>query len=247
MTGAGGAAQGTTRSRAKPGAPRRTRARILEACRALFNARGPGTVTTAEIAEAVGINEGNLYYHFQRKEQVLEALFAEFEQALRATATAYAASHDGTDRYRTYLTGWFRTMWEWRFFYRDGGVVFRLAPQLRPRLKTLSDEGQTLTRQALEAMEQAGLMAIPADRLDPLVINAWIVSAYWIDYLRSRRGIDAITPAHIDWGAQQVLNLFLPYLTPQGRAATEAGRRPAASRGAGRPPLRPAQGRRQPL
>ncbi|MCJ2070461.1 TetR/AcrR family transcriptional regulator [Methylobacterium sp. J-030] len=221
MTGAGGTAQPTMRSRAKPAAPRRTRLRILDACRVLFNERGPGVVTTAEIAGAVGINEGNLYYHFQRKEQVLEALFAEFEQALRATATAYAASDDGPARYRTYLMGWFRTMWEWRFFYRDGSVVFRLAPQLRPRLRTLSDEGQALTRQALEAMQRAGLVAIPADGLDPLVINAWIVSAYWIDYLRSRRGIDAVTPAHIDWGAQQVLNLFLPYLTPQGRAEAE--------------------------
>ncbi|MEH3119337.1 MAG: TetR/AcrR family transcriptional regulator [Methylorubrum populi] len=208
---------GLKRSRLK------TRVRILDAARALFNERGPGSVTTAEIAEAVGINEGNLYYHFQRKEQLLEALFAEFERALRAAATAYAASGDAPERYRAYLAGWFRTMWEWRFFYRDGAVVFRLAPELRPRLKRLSDEGHALTRRAIEEMQKAGLLAIPPDRLDVLIINAWIVSTYWIDYLRSRRGIGEVTRAHIDWGARQVLSLFLPYLTPQGMAAAEIG------------------------
>ena len=209
------AAIGKARTRPK------TRARILDACRALFNERGPGTVTTAEIAEAVGINEGNLYYHFQRKEQVLEALFAEFEEALRAAATAYAASGDEPARYRAYLAGWFRTMWEWRFFYRDGAVVFRLAPELRPRLKRLSDEGQALTRRAVEEMQKAGLLAIPPEALDALVINAWIVSTYWIDYLRSRRGIGEVRREHIDWGARQVMSLFLPYLTPQGLALAD--------------------------
>src|SRR5882672_10032378 len=41
----------------------KTRVRILSACRQLFNERGLSNVTTADIANAVGINEGNLYYH----------------------------------------------------------------------------------------------------------------------------------------------------------------------------------------
>nr|USU32387.1 TetR/AcrR family transcriptional regulator [Methylobacterium sp. OTU13CASTA1] len=209
--------------RAKASAKPKTRARILDAARELFNARGPGNVTTAEIAAAVGINEGNLYYHFQRKEQLLEALFREFAQALHAAATAYLASDDGPARYRAYLTGWFQAMWEWRFFYRDGAMVFRLAPELKPRLKEVSDEGQGLTRRAIEEMQKAGLLAIPADRLDLLVTNAWIVSTYWIDYLRSRRGIGEVTRAHVDWGARQVMSLFLPYLTQRGRAEAELG------------------------
>jgi AcrR family transcriptional regulator len=216
---AGGRAKASPKPKPKP--KPKTRARILDAARELFNERGPGNVTTAEIAAAVGINEGNLYYHFQRKEQLLEALFGEFAQALHVAATAYAASDDGPARYRAYLTGWFQTMWEWRFFYRDGAMVFRLASELKPRLKQVSDEGQGLTRRAIEEMQRAGLLTIPADRLDPLVTNAWIVSTYWIDYLRSRRGIGEVTRAHVDWGKSQVMSLFLPYLTPQGLAEAE--------------------------
>jgi AcrR family transcriptional regulator len=203
----------------KASAPRlKTRARLLDICRDLFNERGPDSVTTAEIAAAAGINEGNLYYHFQRKEQLLDALFAAFETEIRAAAGAPVAAPDGT---RDYLAGWFRTMWEWRFFYRDGAAIFRLSPALKPRLQVLSAQGQALVGEAWQHMEDAGLLVpvSPAARAS-LITNAWIVSTYWIDYLRAGRGVAQITRAHIGWGAQQVMHLFDPYLTEAGRNLT---------------------------
>jgi AcrR family transcriptional regulator len=199
----------------KPAPRLKTRARILDICRDLFNERGPDSVTTAEIAAAAGINEGNLYYHFQRKEQLLEALFAAFEAAIRDAAAAPAAAPEST---RAYLAGWFRTMWEWRFFYRDGTAIFRLAPALRPRLHTLSTEGQALVAASVCQMQEAGLISpMSQAELAMLITNAWIVSAYWIDYLRAGRGVADITRAHIAWGAQQVMHLFQPYLTAEGQ------------------------------
>lgn len=202
-----------------------TRERILDSCRALFNDRGPDSVTTAEIAASVSINEGNLYYHFKRKELILDALYARFEAALREAAVGYGAEGgDGTERYRDYLAGWFRVMWEWRFFYRDGALVYRMAPGLKLRLKDLTNEGQQLTRRAIEEMRDAGLIRIEPKALDMLIVNAWIVATYWIEYLRAHRGVEIISRADIDWGARHVMALFRPYLTPEGLAATELGR-----------------------
>ena len=61
---------------AGPGRGAGTRDRILAQSLALFNDRGLGRVTTAEIAAACGIREGNLQYHFPRKSGLVEALFA---------------------------------------------------------------------------------------------------------------------------------------------------------------------------
>ncbi len=195
-----------------------TRARILEACRHLFNERGAADVTTAQIAAAVGINEGNLYYHFNRKEQILEALFGEFERGLQNAAAADTAQVEDPSRYGEYLTGWFTLMWEWRFFYRDGGLVYRLAPSLRTRVQTLSDYGQDQVRIVLETQRRAGFINATSEEIEGLIVNSWIVSSYWIDYLRSRHGIADITREHIRWGAFQVMSLFLPFLTPAGKA-----------------------------
>jgi AcrR family transcriptional regulator len=201
----------------------RTRTRILAVCRQLFNERGPSSVTTAEIAGTLGINEGNLYYHFQRKEQILEALFAEFENGLRKVASAYRDYGGDEQCYTEYLAGWFTLMWKWRFFYRDASAVYRLSPSLRPLLRRLSDDGQAHVREALIAMQAAGLIDVPPKALEPLIVNSWIVSSYWIEYLKSRHGIEEVTRDHLKWGAAQVMALFRPYLTPEWPAPVDEG------------------------
>jgi AcrR family transcriptional regulator len=194
----------------------KTRVRILSVCRQLFNERGLSNVTTADIANSIGINEGNLYYHFQRKEQLIENLFGEFEANLRQVAAAHLTYGGDSSRYADYLVGWFNLMWEWRLFYRDGVAVYQLAPALRARVKALSDYGQDQIRRAMKGMIRAGLIRASADEIEGLIVNSWIVATYWIDYLRSRHGITRITREHIEWGARQARSLFAPYLTPLG-------------------------------
>jgi AcrR family transcriptional regulator len=191
--------------------------RILAACRSMFNERGPGEVTTAQIAAAVGINEGNLYYHFKRKEQILEALFEQYEANLREVASANRNYVEDPQRHGEYLRGWFNLMWEWRFFYRDIGLIARHAPSLHSKVQELSDYGQGQVRLMLETQAGAGLIAAPPEEIDRLVVNAWIIATYWIDYLRLRHGVTELTREHIRWGAEQVASLFVPYLTPAGR------------------------------
>ncbi|MFZ6648480.1 TetR/AcrR family transcriptional regulator [Undibacterium sp. TJN25] len=202
---------------------RPTRARILDVCQQLFNESGPLAVTTAEIALAAGIQEGNLYYHFNKKEQILEALFDDFERALRDVAVADLAHGDKPERFGLYMSGWFSLMWEWRFFYRDGAAVCSLAPSLLSRIESLADEVQRNVRRVLDNMQAAGLLKATPRQMEQLVVNGWIVSTYWIDYLRSRHGINAITRDHISWGAAQVMGLFEPFLTAKGTGMLSIG------------------------
>jgi AcrR family transcriptional regulator len=189
-----------------------TRVRVLRACRQLFNERGPTNATTAEIAAFVGINEGNLYYYFKRKEQILVTLFDEFEEAMEQAATKGLEAPADPARYSGYITGWFQLMWEYRFFYRDGGELFRMAPSLRARVKVLTDRGQQNVRRVLMDMAAHGMLRANAQQIDQLVINSWIVATYWIEYLRSREGVTEITVAEVEWGFSQVKSLFAPYL-----------------------------------
>ena len=196
-----------------------TRERILEVCRTLFNERGPAEVTTSEIATGVGISEGNLHYHFRRKEQIVIALFDQFEAALERTGIPPQDLLHRPQPHRQYLAGWFNTMWEWRLFYAAG--IYRLAPMLQPRLMQLTDSGQAHIRQVLEGLVSDGVLAATPAELDRLVVNAWIVASYWIDYLRSRQGVETITRDHLRWGYAQVEALFSPYAV----AAQAAGAR----------------------
>jgi AcrR family transcriptional regulator len=206
------------------GEPPSTKMRVLLACRQLFNERGVANATTAEIAATVGINEGNLYYYFKRKEQIVLTLFDEFEQAMERTATKGLKNPEDPHRYSRYMRGWFELMWEYRFFYRDGAALNRVAPSLRQRVKQLTDRGQQNVRRVLLDLNEVGLLRAPVAEIDRLVINSWMIATYWLDYLQSREGVEEITQAHVDWGFAQVQSLFRPYLTmPQGRPLGRMG------------------------
>jgi AcrR family transcriptional regulator len=194
-----------------------TRDRILESCRVLFNERGPAEVTTAEIAQAVGISEGNLHYHFRRKPQIVLALFEEFQAALdQMPAGQFLVTENLDERRghrRRYLSHWFNLMWEWRFLHYAN--VYRLVPELRPGLKDWAETMQAKVRVTLEAMRAAGELSANDGEIDRLVVNAWIVGTYWIDYLRVHHGHNPITREELRWGFAQVEALFTPYIARQ--------------------------------
>jgi AcrR family transcriptional regulator len=186
-----------------------TRERILETCRELFNERGPAEVTTAEIAQMVGISEGNLHYHFRRKPEIVLALFDEFRQALdKLPAGKDVVGPPGTRR--RYLSHWFNLMWEWRFLHY--AQVYRLVPELRERVREWARVMQSKVRATLEAMIRSGELEADDATIDRLVVNAWIVGTYWIDYLRIHENAGPITRDHLRWGFAQVEALFTPYL-----------------------------------
>ncbi|MBM7060304.1 TetR family transcriptional regulator [Pseudomonas sp. UL073] len=188
-----------------------TREQILITCRKLFNAKGIAAVTTAAIAEDVGINEGNLYYYFKKKADIVNALFEQFaEKQLQVAA-------DGQK-----LQLWFQLMWEWRFFYRDSMFIFTLEPALRLQLRELSNKVQGYGRSKLQEMVRLGQLRASEEELEILLENCWIISTYWIEYLQSRHGITRVTKKHLEWGYKQMASLFHPYLVRPAAAGDSA-------------------------
>jgi len=193
-----------------------TRERVLQVALALFNERGADRVTTAEIAQAAGINEGNLYYYFQKKEQLVLALFEFFAAATIAAAELEPADPADPASYASYQRGWFELMWEYRFFYRDGGALRVLAPSLRDALAVLSRRSQAALRHVFLLLRANGLMHASDSEIDVLIGNLWIVSSYWMDFRLADRG-GPVTREDLTWGLRQVEALAAPYFDTRFR------------------------------
>jgi AcrR family transcriptional regulator len=185
---------------------------VLEVTLALFNERGADRVTTAEIADAAGINEGNLYYYFQKKEQLALALFDFFAAALIETAERPIENPADPASYAAYQRGWFSLMWDYRLFYRDGPALRAMAPNLREHLAKVTLRGQAAVRRVFFLMRDNGFMRACDEDIDVLITNLWIVSSYWMDFRRVEQDA-AVTPADLAWGLRQVEGLARPYLT----------------------------------
>jgi AcrR family transcriptional regulator len=210
-------------------AARKTRDRILDSSLELFNVRGVSSVTTAEIARTVGINEGNLYYYFQKKEQLVTALFEAFEAEIRVTAAGDLKDAANPAEYIAYLRGWFATSWRYRFVQRDIAALFEMAPGLRDRAAIMIADAEEASRRVLKRLVASGLLTIEPEMLEPLLANVWIVSSHWIDHLALRHRNRELGPADLDWGFQQVLALFLPYLSEELRGWIASPAAPFAS------------------
>ena len=66
-----------------------TKAKLLQAALELFAARGYSATTVDAIAEVAGVSAGLLYYHFDSKPAVLQAIF---EQSLADVQATFAAA-----------------------------------------------------------------------------------------------------------------------------------------------------------
>lgn len=201
----------------------RTRDRILDTALELFNRGGPDRVTTAEIALAVDINEGNLYYHFRTKESLVLALFARFEaDAMMLVATVDGADEGAAATYAGFLRQWFSLVWNYRFLFRDLVGLIALAPSLVEPVRTISAAMRLAVGDIVGRMQKAGLVTIPESERDAVLTNLWIVSTYWAAYLNLQEGVSEFGQQQLDWGLQQVSSLFRPYLSAEAVAELEA-------------------------
>jgi AcrR family transcriptional regulator len=194
-----------------------TRDRLIAVSLALFNERGPDRVTTAQIAEAADVNEGNLYYYFKTKQALILVIFDRFEAAVERLLDQDRASNADPAAYVAFLREWFEIVWTYRFLYRDFMSLLATAPELRRRIRAISGRIRTPIKDLIGRMRTAGLMELSDEELDVLLPNLWIVSTYWVVYLDVQEGIRTLKKSHLEWGLKQVASLFQPYLTRAAR------------------------------
>lgn len=198
-----------------------TKDRILAAALELFNVRGESGVTTAQIARELEISEGNLWYHFRTKRDLVNALFARMEQAIEEVLARPAGPAAPMAHFADYTRRTVETIWTYRFLFRDHTTLLREDPERLARHAAFSDRSATLVQRILAGMMDAGLLRVERDHLPGLATNVWIVGRYWIDFLESRAVEPASNDAHVKGALAQMAVLLRPYMTP--RAMRQSG------------------------
>jgi AcrR family transcriptional regulator len=205
-----------------------TRQRILEASRQLFNTKGYANTTIAEIASAVDIAEGNLWYHFRAKGDMVVALEEQLRQAVRERRAAYPSGAPAADDYVESLLFAMTQKWDYRFLLRDH---LQFAKTRRPiQLDPDMAADFEMMREALERLKKEGLFRRdPSVDLEMLAETLWIVTRYWTEYLQEQEGVDEIGIAEQERGIQHHFTVLLPYLTAAARRSLAAALRRVSS------------------
>ena len=192
-----------------------TAERILTASRRLFNKKGFAATTLTEIADDVGISQGNLSYHFPTKKDLVVRLQ---EEVRRRAQARWANPTPGSiaDDYVEHLLFGMTVMWENRFIFRDRAQYTEehSAGNTNPDMAADFDELQELVRRIQkEGMFRRDLQV----DLEILTRSLWIISRYWMDHLLELEGRDEITWEDQERGIQHHFAVLLPCLLSSAR------------------------------
>src|SRR6201996_9255015 len=204
---------------AKP--PRRTRERILELSLKLFNQIGEPNVTTTTIAEEMEISPGNLYYHFRNKDDIINSIFAQFEQQIEKRLRFPDDHRPTIDEMWAYLQYMADFLWAYRFLYRDLNDLLARNRTLETHFKQIITHKVRFARQLCEALVADAEMVATPEEIEVIATNMGLLATYWLSYQyvmnpRKYNDQDAIR-AELHQASLHIISIMAPYLRGRSR------------------------------
>ena len=198
-------------------APRRTAERILEAALELFNRFGEPNVSTTALSAELGISPGNLHYHFNAKQLIVERLFRRFEERLELL-NASAANVRAIDDLWLSLHLRFEAIDAYRFIYRDMGFLSSEYPALGQRAQALTARNLLAAQSLCEALAAAGVIEASQEQAQMLALQMVFTTTCWLSFERLVPGREALQQADPGLAAFYTLTLISPYVSRESRA-----------------------------
>lgn len=213
----------------------KTRERILEGARILFNSYGVETVSTRQIASELHISHGNLCYHFPRKEDIILALYEQLVERMNAsiqtTASIPINKKDSSKKQpqssiktemhlRTLVEGissGFELLNRYKFLMLDFVGVMRKMPKIKEHYATLV----ALRKKQFSAIrqycvEQDWMRADMVQELDAFHNEAmFIIGDFWLASAEILYNGDE--KKKISNYAKVLESIIIPLLTEEGR------------------------------
>jgi AcrR family transcriptional regulator len=149
-----------------------TKGRILAMARALFNDEGAGALSAVDIATALGISPGHLYYHFKGKAEILSVLAGAYQDEVELVLGAAVAACRGEgatlETLWTHIHILVEEAWDARFLHREAGALALRYPDVAERLRRIATAERKALLTMLAALARAGVIAAPVEALDGL-------------------------------------------------------------------------------
>lgn len=196
---------------------RNTRTRIIETALRLFNERHFGNVTTAELAAAVGVTEGNLWYHFRNKRALLDAISVLYVERADLRLALAPGTGDVLDDYARVLEALTGEVREFRFIFRDRADYGEHSEFLRQHAARIYRMSWAQLARFFQALKAAGHLDVDEAAIAPLVTNAIIVMRFSFELFREMNLDDGAAARLQSWGVLQHLAGLGPALSPKAR------------------------------
>ncbi len=192
-------------------APRsKTKAKILATALALFNNEGEAQVSAVDIASVMGISPGNLYYHYKGKDQIIAALFEDFDAEIRQVLSAPLKDPLAIEDNWIYLYIIFEEIFDFRFFYRNQGELLQRIPNLRGSFSRILALKERAVYSMLSTLDNFNKLSFEEGEKGALAGRLAQHFTFWLQYHDLRFGT-APEKRLIDHGVFMTLIQITPY------------------------------------
>lgn len=186
-----------------------TRQRILEQARLLFNERGYNGVSMGDIADAVGISKGNLTYHFNKKEAIMEALVLESRREVPGKTPESLAELDA------FFLDLQQVVQDNLYFFLYHAQLARTSPEIFQKQKDRYGEMLTMLEASFKILFQKGLLreADFPDEYSRVIDAIYMTATYWAPFSAMKKSLGkGVEYRHQAWALMHGL------LTEKGRS-----------------------------
>jgi AcrR family transcriptional regulator len=202
--------------KSKPHVSNDTKGRILETALHLFNDLGLAKVTLRTIAKEMGISQGNLNYHFKKRDDILEALYLQLVAKMdESVASLQITNFDLKNSFEVSKTMMLR-FYDYRFFMLDFVQIMRDNQNIRTHYRELSQLREMQFMAMLQMWVEIGLIRAEEFEGDyaNLYLRMHIIGDFWAStaYIKGELTSEKL----LKYCHASFQNIY-PYLTQQGK------------------------------
>ncbi len=150
----------------------KTRDRILAGALTLCNEEGATALSAVDIASALNISPGHLYYHFKGKAQIIATLFDVYEGelalVLEGAVGDLARTDAGLGDLHVQIQILLEEAHDVRFLFREAGALATAFPDLAPRYRRVLAGQRGGVTVMLEALAGRGVLAATPTAIESL-------------------------------------------------------------------------------
>lgn len=194
-----------------------TKKKIIDTTINLFNQHGFANVSLPDISKELKISLGNLTYHFPKKEELIDSIYATFQKELALITKDYKVLSD-LDKLNQQLSAFYGFQQRFKFFYLDLLEIERAFPNIaKKHYQHIEGQIQGLNKSFNYNVGIGNLVEQESPRIyQHLAQQFWMCSVFWLMQLavRGKEGT-------VDDMTESAWMLVHPYATEKGKTEFE--------------------------
>jgi AcrR family transcriptional regulator len=193
-----------------------TSEKIIDTSLDLFNTLGLSQVTLRTIAKELGMSQGNLNYHFKKRDDIIEAIYYRLVADMDASMAKVDSSKIGLQLLYDISVAVMTNTFKYRFFFLDFIQIMRENEKINTHYKKLIELRASQMTGLFGVMVSEGLLR--AEQLNNEYHHLYKRTQIFSDFWMTSAEIEnkTIEKSTIDQYLETITQSIFPYLTEKG-------------------------------